>query len=242
MSSLALDDPDPASGTDFGCDRSYCPSTSSSLEAEHFSFELEPFSLDMEPFSLEQEPCSLEQEPLSLDPEPFSFGRNDVGQDDIDRAAWDATVVAGSWITDGRSVTPLLITHAEVDAAVLRLQNEPDSGELNRVGIQDVLHRHLAALAPPTGPISLDYDDYRLGLMLEEAAYHLRTRVDSPDDAEICYFAIASVLAGFRPPIKDLPEQHSIGTRTERGDHARAAVPQGYVSPKRQESFALMLT
>lgn len=152
----------------------------------------------------------------------------------MDRAAWDATMAVNSRIREGLPVTPSLITDAEIGMAVSMLQG-PEYEMYNWVGIQGVLRRHLNTAVPLPRPMDPDYHHHPLVQMLEEAAFHLQTRLSGPEVIQVCYLALAGVLADFFPPSAEMGGKGPDGTGPKAGEAGdAAAIPKSYVSHQPQ--------
>ena len=139
-----------------------------------------------------QEPCP--SSPL----EPFT---TKVGRED---AAWQATHAAHIMITNPQlfwNTSPSFITAEAVDEAIQGYR-EQGVDEPARPGVQDVLSQHLYVRFRAIEPFSYP----EIGQILKEAAYQLQVRLQGPEALDICYLAIAAVLAELMDPEEEARE------------------------------------
>ena len=142
-----------------------------------------------------QDPCR--SSPL----EPFTTkdGREDI--------AWQATHAANFMITNPElfwDPSPSFITAEAVDEAIQRYRDE-GVDEPARHGVQDVLSRHLMRRFRDIEHFSYPEIDQ----ILKEAACQLLMRLRGPEALDICYLAIAAVLAELMDPEEEASELNS---------------------------------
>jgi hypothetical protein len=109
-----------------------------------------------------------------------------------EEAAWQATLAANSLIIDQQTFSdggPFLVTSEAVEEALRRHQDQGDE-EPVRPAVQDVLYQQLCLRLGDT-----DHFYPEIIRLLQEAAYQLQIRLQGPKVIEICFYAIAAVLA-----------------------------------------------
>ncbi|KAH6842575.1 hypothetical protein B0I37DRAFT_417744 [Chaetomium sp. MPI-CAGE-AT-0009] len=122
-------------------------------------------------------------------PGPLQLFTTQAGNEE---AAWQATLAANSLIIDQQTFSdggPFLITSEAVEEALQRHQDQGDE-EPVRPAVQDVLYQQLYLRLGDT-----DHYYSEIIRLLQEAAYQLQIRLQGPKVIEICFYAIAAVLA-----------------------------------------------
>ena len=122
-------------------------------------------------------------------PSPLQLFSTQAGNEE---AAWQATLAANSLIIAQQTFSdggPFLVTSEAVNEALRRHQDQGDE-EPVRPAVQDVLHQQLYLRLGDT-----DHFYHEIIRLLQEAAYQLQIRLQGPEVMDICFYAIAAVLA-----------------------------------------------
>ena len=144
---------------------------------------------------------------FSQDPCPSSPLEPFTTKDGREDTAWQATHAAHFMITNPElfwNASPSFITAEAVDEAIQRYRDQ-GVDEPARPGVQDVLLHHLMHRFR-----AIEYFPYpEIDQILKEAAYHLQMRLQGPEALDICYLAIAAVLAELMDPEEEASELNS---------------------------------
>ncbi|KAH6617261.1 hypothetical protein F5144DRAFT_499089 [Chaetomium tenue] len=149
-----------------------------------------------------------------------------------EEAAWQATQAANSLIVNRQTFSgggPFLVTSEAVEEALRRHQGQSDE-EPVRLAVQAVLYQQLDLRLGDT-----DHFYHEIIRLLQEAAYQLQIRLQGPNVIDICYYAIAAVLADLTGD----PEADNNGASSRLADDACSPdlVPGHASSSSEKEKF-----